>query len=296
MAYADDLTLLAPSAHAMRIMLQICSDYAKEYSVSFNAKKSKCMLFTPGRASSYPLRPSFYINDNVIEYVDSWPHLGNILNVNQSDAACILNRRNIMVGQINDVICYFGKLDPIVKTELLYTYCSSLYGSVLWDLQQPELDRICTAWRMALKRLWRLPFNTHRDIVSALSGRQPMFDELCVRIVNFHFTCLSSRNRTVSELTRLTMADEGAQSHHGRNLRFISSIYNLKYNWLCQTDGRNETLAQIRRHGLDRHSNFDVTSFSVLLELIMVRDGILDLAGQFSKSEIELMIWNLCTN
>ena len=123
-----------------------------------------------------------------------------------------------------------------------------------------------------------------------------MFDELCVRFFNFHFTCLCSRNRTVSELTRLAMADEGAQSHHGRNLRFIFSIYNLKYNWLCQTDGRNETLTQIRRHGHDRHSNSDVTSFSVLLELIMVRDGILDLAGQFSKSEIELMIWNLCTN
>ena len=89
MVYADDLTLLAPSAHAMRIMLHICCDYAKEYSVSFNAKKSKCMLFTPGRASSYPLRLLFYIDDNVIEYVESWPHLGNILNVNQSDAACI---------------------------------------------------------------------------------------------------------------------------------------------------------------------------------------------------------------
>ena len=73
------------------------------------------MLFTPGRASSYPLRPLFYIDDNVIEYVESWPHLGNILNVNQSDAACILNHRNIMVGQINDVICYLASLTLLSK-------------------------------------------------------------------------------------------------------------------------------------------------------------------------------------
>ena len=113
-------------------------------------------------------QPLFYI-DNVIEYVESWPHLGNILNVNQSDAACILNRRNIMVGQINDVICYFGKLDPIAKTELLHTYCSSLYA---WFRTVGSTTARVRSYMYSLadgaQKTGRLPFNTHRDIVSVL--------------------------------------------------------------------------------------------------------------------------------
>ena len=39
LAYADDLVLLAPSASAMRSMLNICDVYAVQYNVLFNAKK-----------------------------------------------------------------------------------------------------------------------------------------------------------------------------------------------------------------------------------------------------------------
>jgi len=46
LAYADvdDLVLLAPTASAMRKLLAICDDYARQYSISFNALKSKCMV------------------------------------------------------------------------------------------------------------------------------------------------------------------------------------------------------------------------------------------------------------
>ena len=78
-------------------------------------------------------------NDNSIEYVNESLHLGNIIDVNQSDSACIINRRNRSIGQINDVLCFFSKLDSFVKTKLLYAYCSSFYGSALWDVQRIEI-------------------------------------------------------------------------------------------------------------------------------------------------------------
>ena len=107
MAYADDLTLLAPTADAMRRMLQICSEYANEFSVSFNANKSKCMQFLPRKLWPDNVRPVFfYISGNVIEFVDRWPHLGNILDVGQSDSGCTLNLRSQMIGQINDVLFF----------------------------------------------------------------------------------------------------------------------------------------------------------------------------------------------
>ncbi len=100
MAYADDLTLLAPTAEAMRSMLKVSSDYATEYSISFNPNKTKCMLFGPV-GKPMIVYPEFYLNDSPIEYVNEWQHLGNIINVDQSDSTCIINRRNRAIGQIN---------------------------------------------------------------------------------------------------------------------------------------------------------------------------------------------------
>ena len=37
LAYADDVTLLVPTPRAMRLQLQICEDYAREYRIVFNA-------------------------------------------------------------------------------------------------------------------------------------------------------------------------------------------------------------------------------------------------------------------
>ena len=94
-----------------------------------------------------------------------------------------------MIGQINDVLSTFGKLDCITKVDLLYKYCNSLYGSVLWNLSNPDILRICSAWRTALIRCWRLPFNTHNKLVLALSSKVSLL-ELRMRLIKFHFSCL----------------------------------------------------------------------------------------------------------
>jgi hypothetical protein len=133
LAYADDLTLLAPSAHAIRKMIDICTDYAKEFNIIFNANKSKCIVFD-SQHSSHLCRDfnyAFYVEGKPIEIVSKWPHLGNFIECNQSD---IMFRRGKLIGQINDVLSFFGTLDSVTKSELLYRFCGSIYGSVLWDL------------------------------------------------------------------------------------------------------------------------------------------------------------------
>ena len=40
---ADDVVLLAPSPYAMHNMLALCDEVDNEYSVVFNANKSKCL-------------------------------------------------------------------------------------------------------------------------------------------------------------------------------------------------------------------------------------------------------------
>jgi len=77
-AYANDLVLLAPTPHAMRCMLQLCAEYAKDYDVLFNADKSKCLICRPsgfGGKGNLSHDVCFSIGGTVIENVVSWPHL-----------------------------------------------------------------------------------------------------------------------------------------------------------------------------------------------------------------------------
>jgi len=41
----------------------------------------------------------------------------------------------------------------LLKNNLLYKLCYSLYGSATWDLLHPEAYRICSTWRIALRRI-----------------------------------------------------------------------------------------------------------------------------------------------
>jgi len=81
LAYADNLLVLAPKPSAMRLLHQICDNYAKEYSITFNASKSKCMYIPPYKCRAFRLnqRPVFYTADHPLVYVNEYSHLGHIL-------------------------------------------------------------------------------------------------------------------------------------------------------------------------------------------------------------------------
>ena len=73
--------LLALTAMAMQHMLGICDHYALEYSILFNPKKSKCISIGLCYDYSSPKKhlPVFFIAESVVDYVNSWPHLGHII-------------------------------------------------------------------------------------------------------------------------------------------------------------------------------------------------------------------------
>ncbi len=232
--YADDLTLLAPTAAAMRSMLTICEAYANEHSMNFNADKSRCILFKPRSTVSHD-RPLFFIAGQLIDYTSSWPHLGNIISENEDDFMCIAARRTQLIGQVNSVLSTFGKLNPHTKNNLLYKLCSSLYGSVTWNLLHPETNRVCTSWRVALRRVWHLPPNSHCDIVSALGSNHTLFDELCYRTLKFTMFCLSKHNsnQTVDFVVRNSLFFCRALSPLGRNFLHISQRYSFSPLLIC---------------------------------------------------------------
>ena len=167
-------------------MLTICDSYASDYSISFNASKSKCLVVLPNSRRSlrdYVTNCIFYVCGKPIEYVDSFSHLGHIITSHLSDAADINNRRNNFVGQVNSVLCFFNNLNSSIKYKLFQSYCMSIYGCELWSLSNVKINDLCIAWRKSLHRVWELPYNTHCYILPLLSQCLSLFDEICSRLL-----------------------------------------------------------------------------------------------------------------
>ena len=69
LAYADDIALLALTTPTMRLMLGIWDDFAQEYAIVFNAKKSKCLWVKHSSAIKVASdrKPQFVIGGSIID-------------------------------------------------------------------------------------------------------------------------------------------------------------------------------------------------------------------------------------
>jgi len=105
---ADYIVLITSTVHAMQCILKLCDEYAQA-NISVG---SVC----------------FYIGSMCIENVHNWPHLGRVISNDGGDKQDTAQRRCKFIGQFNNVLCWFGKLDSTSKTRVLKSYCFDFYG------------------------------------------------------------------------------------------------------------------------------------------------------------------------
>jgi hypothetical protein len=288
LAYADDITLLAPTAEAMRSLLHMCDEFACDYDVIFNANKSKCLRL--GKSVCHIL-PTFFIGDNVIDYVEAWPHLGHILTCDQSDAKDIDRCYLSLVKQINEVLCYFGNLNCITKLNLLYAFCSSLYGAELWDMMYSNSEKLTVAWRRALKRIWNVPQRTHSNILYALCNKWRFEDEIIRRQLLFIRRCYVSDSSVVSMVTRFSVNFSRMQSPSGRSIIYGCSKYGLSIDEFF-----NMPISCYRKtHFFALCKPFEVETWklNLIIESLMIRDQCLECVA-FDSAQIQSMLNFLC--
>jgi len=54
---------------------------------------------------------------------------------------------NSFIGQVNNLLCQFDKLDSFMRNGLFKVHCSILYGCEIWDLHNRSLSDLCVALR-----------------------------------------------------------------------------------------------------------------------------------------------------
>jgi len=84
------------TAQAIRL-LNICDEYGKKFSITFNAAKSGWLYVT----KRIVCVPQFYDGSNHISRVSQYTYLGHIVSENLDDKCKILRQCNSLCGKIN---------------------------------------------------------------------------------------------------------------------------------------------------------------------------------------------------
>ena len=165
-------------------MMKICEQFAKSHSITFNPTKTKLLCFNMKPGS---VLPPIYLNCEKVSIVEHEKHLGNYVATDIADRNMIANVCDLY-QRSNLLISDFRVCDSITLDNLHKIYCMHMYGSELWNLNCRDFN---VTWRK-VKRIWKLPCNTHNAIVQNLTYN--IDDQLDVRIAKFTHMCLNHHN------------------------------------------------------------------------------------------------------
>ena len=210
-AYADDIAFVAPTTHALKAMCYICTNFAHEYDVQLNT--AKCQLIKYGESDDIP----FYFNGMLIEYVRHGVHLGHSIGP-VTHCYMVRDVARDCLTHLNGILANFNYCDLQTKYRLFVSYCTSYYGSCLWDLQHKLVDVFYTTWRKAIRRLFGLPRNAHCNLLPLVAACLPIHSQLLNRCANFLNSCLNSNNCILKLLSSLALQGSGSQMANNCNL------------------------------------------------------------------------------
>ena len=267
--YADDLTLVCPTQKSLNMLVRICEIYADEFDVTFNAKKSKLLLFV-GRECNDP-DVSVIVNGAKIEKSESTDHLGHKISTRDRDSICTNGVAAFWKG-FNIFMSRFGHVYSFLKCKLFKQYCCSFYGAPLWNLNSSAADKICIAWRRALRKLWNVPPQTHNKTIALLSDTVPLDIQLKGRFDKYIKKCLVHKNKVISNTMKMAVINPW--SVVGRNYRNMN--VNMLHEWKLSV------------------SQNDVCENVFIKDLIDIREGH-KTCEVFNATDVIMLIEHLCT-
>ena len=116
-------------------------------------------------------------------------------------------KRGRFIGKVHSLLQELHFVDPHVKVKLLNVYTTSFYGSNLWDLYSPVVDRIYKSWNVTIRNIFDLPWRTHRYWIEMISSCSHPKTFLLGRYVKFVRSLTSSRKPAVRYLASLCQDD-----------------------------------------------------------------------------------------
>ena len=95
-------------------------------------------------------------------------------------------KKGNFVASINWFIGNFSHNVPLnCYIRLFQAYCSSYYGSVLWELFGRGCKDFCVTWNKAVRRVFNVPYTTHTILLGQLLNTCHVSMQLVKRLCKF---------------------------------------------------------------------------------------------------------------
>ena len=149
-------------------------------------------------------------------------HLGNFISNNIYD-------RNIkehvcrFIGKTNAILCDFGCCDSSTLVNIHRTFCMNLHGCELWNISSKYTEEMHTAWRIAMRKIWKLHPRTHNNLNCNI--RTNCTHSLEKIHLSFIYNALHHPNELVRLLLYVKLAS--ANSVFAENGRYLSFKYQI---------------------------------------------------------------------
>ena len=88
------------------------------------------------------------MNDVKLDNVQLVKHLGHIItSYLTDDKTSMMHQTSMYNRKANAVLSDFKHISGDLRVKIMQSYCSSFYGSQLWDLSNTCIDRLSISWR-----------------------------------------------------------------------------------------------------------------------------------------------------
>ena len=293
--YADDLLLVAPTRGAMQQMLQVCDDYAVKYNISFSTdpnpskSKSKCIFMVGDRKNMVKPAP-LMLAGRELPWVQTATHLGHELHESGKMEHDAKIKRAEFIDKSVEIRETFKFASPVEILRALKIYCSSFYGSMLWDLTGEGACQVFNAWTTAVKLSWDCPRDTRTYLVQqVLSCDQTTAKaDVLTRYGKFFKGLRASTSKEVATMANVVSRD--IQTTTGKNLRLIETSSGLSA-WDAGQDKLKEAVRMKEAVSVDEVDRWRIPYLCKLL----AQKQELSYLGE-EVEEISSLINSLCIN
>ncbi len=255
--YADDITLLTPSAGSLQILIDKLSIKIEALCLTLNDKKSVCMIFESNRREKQLNSPEFFISGNKLKIVKSIKYLGVVLTNDLSNKEDI---RRCELSFLKQFYCIFRKfhfVDRNVFSFLFRSYCMSFYGCELWDNTLHaacDYNSFAVNYHKSIKKFMKVPWRYGNHDICEEAGL-PIFKHFINhRLASFVFNIMKSSSANFL-LYKNYFLFESHMFSNIRNLFF--SCYNIEDILKNDFDAIIARINYVQSREIRSHYNYD---------------------------------------
>ena len=222
-------------------------------------------------------------------WVSSCKHLGNtIVSTEKAEAGDIRSqdvkqKRASYIDKNNDLIQEFYFAHPRTINEVNKIQNSHFYGSVLWRLASPNVQKLEKSWNISVRRMFDIPIDTHCYLVGPISEADHVQTLMARRFLNFVNMIRKSKKVALKSLLKVVESD--TRSVTGHNLRCI--LLKSKATHVHRLTPKD---ADFKYREVPAGEQFRV---DFIKEIVEVKNSGLEVIG-FTMEELEEILQHLC--